>query len=116
MDAEAWGAFFEDMDRLADGYMPDGSDVYVDDDGRRWGGILNHGQGDGEQICYHWVLQHYSDMDEVCPFCRANRSTRPYTNLQENAEWRPTTNLSNEVDMDELTALLIDPKLLQPPH
>ena len=30
-----------------------------------------------------WGLPHYSAKDEVCSECLANRSTRPYTDLQE---------------------------------
>ena len=35
-------------------------------------------------------------------FCRANRTSRKFTNLQEHAEWRPTANLSNEAGTKEL--------------
>ena len=108
LDGAAWTAFLSDMDRLAEGIMPDGSDAYVDEDGVRWGGILNFGQGDLEQLCFHFGLKHYNDMDELCGFCRCNRTTLPYTNLQEHAEWRPTAPLSNDVDVYEIMASLID--------
>ena len=90
------------MDRLAEGKLPNGEDAYVDEAGRQWGGILLFAQSDLEQLCLQWGLPSYNDIDEMCPYCRANRSSRPFTNLQEDAEWRPTASLSNQDIPDEL--------------
>ena len=99
MDAEAWKVLLDDMDRLAQGLLPDGNHIYVDDNGRVWGGILLFGTGDLEQLCFCWGCVSYNAMDEMCPWCLANRSTMPFTNCQEDAEWRPTECLSNDVQV-----------------
>ena len=92
------------MDRLAEGVLADGTPAAVDEDGTQWGLILLFGQGDLEQLVLQWGLPSYGSTEEMCGYCLANRSNRPYTNLQENSPWRPTTNLSNEADMDGLLA------------
>ena len=105
MDSAAWTAFFTDMDRIAEGKMPNGENIYVDEEGVHWGGILLFSQGDLEQLCLQYGLTNYNSMSEMCGYCRANRTDMPHTNLQEDAPWRPTRNMSNEVGVAELMDL-----------
>ena len=84
---------------MAAGLDPNGEDLYVDDDGNKWGAIFLFGTGDMEQLCQFWGLPGYNSFFEICPWCLANRSTRPYTNCQEDAEWTETTHLTNDVSV-----------------
>ena len=38
-------------------------------------------------------LSHFAAKDETCSECLANRTTRPYTDLQRDAKWRPTQDM-----------------------
>ena len=97
IDTEAWAEFFADLDRLANGVGADGEPLYIDEFGHRWGGILPFGGGDMEQLV-HWGIKSYNDIDELCGFCEANRSDRPFTDNLDTAGWRPTEdNMTNEV-------------------
>ena len=97
MDTVMWEDFFRNMDLLAQGIDENGDPVYVDSDGNRWCGILLFSLGDLEQLCIKYGLKCYNDADEICGWCDANRTTRQYTNLLENSEWRPSEDMSNHV-------------------
>ena len=43
-----------------------------------------------EQICVQWGARSYNDVDEICLLCKGNRSDKPFTDLNPNAEWRST--------------------------
>ena len=92
-----WKQFFDNMDCLAQGVDEHGQPIYIDADGNRWAGILLFGLGDLEQLCMQYGLCSYTDAAEICGWCEANRTDKPYTNLQLSAEWRPSENMSNHV-------------------
>ena len=83
-----WAKFFADMDLMAQGIDEGGNPLYVDDEGNQWKGILLFGFGDLEQVCVSYGAKHYNEGHEMCGWCDANRITKQYTNLQEDAEWR----------------------------
>ena len=85
------------MDRFANKLGPDGQPLFVDSSGRHWGGIFLFATGDCEQILKKYNMRHYNLVDQICPDCLADRSLRPYTNLQEDAEWKETENMVNKV-------------------
>ena len=95
-DDPTWEKFLSYFDAMANGVDEEGNVLYQDPDGAQWSFVLIFGQGDLEQLCINWGVQSYNNEDEICGCCLANRSTRPFTNLQENAEWRPTCPLPNQ--------------------
>ena len=97
MDTDAWQSLLSDMDKMANCQGPDGEPLFIDANGEAWGAILLFGTGDMEQLCQQWGLPDYNSIDELCPWCRCNRSTLPYTDQQENALWRPTEDMPNDV-------------------
>ena len=97
IDHPAWETMLRDFDMMAQGKGSDGQDLYIDSEGVSWGGILLFGEGDLEKIVVGWGCKHYQAVSECCPWCLANRSTRPYTDLSPEALWRPTEAMSNEV-------------------
>ena len=101
-DPIAWARLLDDFDGLARRQLPDGSPAFRDEDGVEWGFILVFDGDDLEHLVNQYGLTNYNAAHEVCGFCLANRTTRKFTNLQENAEWRPTANLSNEAGMKKL--------------
>ena len=92
-----WQQFFENMDCLARGVDENGSPIYIDSEGNTWSGILLFSFGDLEQLCVQYGLSSYGDADQICGWCDANRTDRPFTNLQEFAEWRPSENMTDDV-------------------
>ena len=101
-DAIAWKRVLDDFDGLAMGLLPDGSPAFKDEDGVEWGFINLFSGADLEHLVNQYGIVNYNGGDEVCQFCLANRTSRNFTNLQEDAEWRPTTNLSNEAGTKKL--------------
>ena len=97
MDTDAWQSLLSDMDKMANCQGPDGEPLFIDANGEAWGAILLFGTGDMEQLCQQWGLPDYNSIDELCPWRRCNRSTLPYTDQQENALWRPTEDMPNDV-------------------
>ena len=93
LDIIAWQAILDDFDALASG-------IFTDDDGVVWSLILIFGTGDMEQLCIQWGLRSYNDPQEMCGLCRANRGTRPFTDMQAGAVWRPTADMSCEVTLN----------------
>ena len=96
MEPEAWWQLLNDFDRLAAGQMPDGTKLLVGSDPMPWELALLFGQGDMLQLCQEWGMVHYNAPIECCGMCKANRTNRKITNLQEDAEWRPTTDMPNQ--------------------
>ena len=68
-----------------------------------WGGILLFVGADMEYACNVLGLPHYNGT-EVCAFCRANSTTRPFNNFHAAAAWRETL-----VDNDGYRARLREP-------
>ena len=64
--------------------------------GEPWSTIVLFGKADMEAATVGWGLKSYNAGDECCGYCGANRTTRPFTDLQETALWRPTTIVSLE--------------------
>ena len=92
-----WNEFFHNMDLLAQGIDENGNPLYVDSEGNKWCGVLLFGLGDLEQLCVAYGMPAWGDADQICGWCDANRTDRKYTNLQHDAEWRPSENMSNDV-------------------
>ena len=91
LDAIAWKAILDDFDKLA-------TEGITGEDGVVWYPTLVFGGGDMEQLCVQWGLRNYNDSGEMCFCCLANRSDKPYTNLQITNDWAPTEILiTNEV-------------------
>ena len=80
----AWARLLIDFDELAEHI-----DVR-DSDGTTWHFVLLFAKADEECRANEWRLVHWNAADEVCQECRANRTTRPYTDLGASAAWRPT--------------------------
>ena len=97
MDHATWELLLGNFDCLARGEDENGQPIYVDAAGIQWKFVLVFGGGDMEQFVFGWGLKSYNDTDELCGLCLANRSDRPYTNMQVDSEWRPTCPLSEEV-------------------
>lgn len=97
MDDPAWDAFFEDLERCSRGLDPNGEKLFVDEFGDDWGPILLFSLGDLEQFTVGYGMRGYNDRDEMCGWCRANRTTRLFTDNQEDSAWRPTEDMPNDV-------------------
>ena len=90
----AWHRFIDSMMLLGDKVHPPdsrlaGEPVAQDNDGIIWSAIVLFGKADGEQAV-RWGLKNHTDPDEVCGYCMGNRTTRPYTDLRETANWLPS--------------------------
>ena len=83
-----WAMILEDFEKLQDG-------VVSDEDGTSWGACLLFGQGDLDELCNEYGMQHFSGSDEMCMLCRGNRSSMPFTDLRDNAKWHATECLPN---------------------
>ena len=101
IDDAAWEKILSAFDQMAYGKDEVGEVLYTDEHGVEWCFILVFGCADMEQLCLGWGLKSYNNVDTtgMCGFCLANRddSDIPYTNCQEDSEWRPTCPLSNDV-------------------
>ena len=102
IDHPCWDMFVGNFDALANGYDEDGQPVYIDEFGQVWGAILLFSEADLEQDTVGWGLPSYNAADECCGWCLANRSSRPLTDMSADATWRPTENMTNEVNFDVL--------------
>ena len=89
---EGWKCLLKDLDDLLLG-MKDGEVIALNEDGQPWLFILLFAKADEECRVSAWGLVSYNAPDEVCPECLADRCIRPFTNLLESAEWRPTESL-----------------------
>lgn len=94
----AWREILRDCEALA-------TEGVQDKRGMTWKFLVLFAKGDGE-VHQTWGLPCHNDQ-EVCHDCMANRSTRPYTDLQANASWRP----SEQMPFDFFVA-----RARQPPH
>ena len=98
IDHPFWRAFLHDFDMMAEGKDSNGEILFIDSEGNAWGSILLFGEGDCEQIVVCWGCKHYMAAHEMCAFCLANKSTRPYTDLSPEAAWRRTErDMTNQV-------------------
>jgi hypothetical protein len=84
--------FFKELDLLETGHDADGHPLAKDADGTIWTCCMVFGLCDLLQGV-EWGLPDYNK-EALCSFCLANRSDRPFTNLQRGAEWRPTEDFS----------------------
>ena len=89
-----WDFFLGDLEELAGGIDPDGVPFAEDNDGTIWSGCPLFGKPDCEQLVA-WGGQSYNSADEVCSWCLANRTDRPYTDNLASAAWRATEHFSN---------------------
>jgi hypothetical protein len=94
-DHKAWEAMLADFEGLAAGKI-DGKDIGLDEDATSWRFVLLFAKADEECRCNDWGLPHFSARDECCPECLANRSNRPFTDLQRDAAWRLTEDMPLE--------------------
>ena len=99
LDAATWKTLLDDFDRMAIGQNENGEVLCRDSSGREWNFVLLFGQGDMEQLCQSWGLPHYNDIRDICAMCLANRDRdgNNFTDLQDDASWRPTCPLPNHV-------------------
>ena len=86
-----WRELIKDFEELANGT----SEIHFRN-GDKWTAILLFGKGDMEMRVVTWGLPGWKDVDEICPSCLANRTTRPYTDNGPNAGWRRTIAQPNE--------------------
>lgn len=93
--APFWDRLLKDFEMLASGVDERGTPILQDEQGRVWRLVLVYAKADEQQRCDEWGLVHYNGPDEVCPDCLANRSSRPFTDCQETAAWRPTEAMSS---------------------
>ena len=84
---------------MAVGLDENGDILYRDENGREWKFSLIFAQGDMEQLCQSWGLPSYGSVDAVCGMCLGSRDDDGYnhTHLQEDANWRHTCPLHNDV-------------------
>lgn len=97
MDFPAWEKFIADLDRCARGEDAQGQPLFIDDEGMEWGGILIFSEGDLEQMCMMYGLSSYNSVGKMCGWCDADRDGLPYTDLTDEAAWKPTEKMSNDV-------------------
>jgi len=83
---DIWKVILEDLDMLARGELAGNAPGEC-----FWRFVLLFAKSDEDCHANHWGLKHYSDANEICTECLANRTTQPFTNLLHTAEWRPTT-------------------------
>ena len=98
--AVGWSSLLEDWEALAGGELG-GFPIAGRADGVVWKFVLLHVKADEECQCKTWGMPHFSS-DEPCPYCMANRATRPFTDLQHDATWRRNDILPAEVFCDRL--------------
>ena len=94
-----WRAVLDSFDLLPGGFE-DGQPI-IQLEGEQWKAVVLFGKADGEQLTVGWGLQSYNAGDAVCWSCPANRSDMPFTNLQEDAEWRQVV-LTNAAFMSRI--------------
>eukprot|EP00959_Pyramimonas_sp_CCMP1952_P157854 3300826-Pyramimonas_sp.AAC.1 len=80
-DHGAWEAILADFETLGNG-MVSASTELRDVHGTQWQCVLMLCKGDEEVRCVEWGFPSYSSNTEVCSECLANRTNRPYTDLQ----------------------------------
>jgi len=83
----AWAAFLNDLESLATGYI-EGAPVAPSNDDCPWSFISLFAKGDEECHANAWGLPHWQHAQEPCSECRANRGTRPWSDLRRGALWR----------------------------
>ena len=78
-----WRALLSDLEALAVGG--------VGEEG--WRFLVLFAKADEQVRCDEWGLTHYNAADEVCSECRANRTSRPWTDMRRASLWRGTENM-----------------------
>ena len=86
-----WATVLDDFRDLALGHTQDNVVLAHDAHGRTWRFLLLFCKGDEQQRADEWGLVHYNAGDECCTECLADRTTRPFSDLQASAAWRSTT-------------------------
>ena len=84
-----------DLGELEAGYFSDGTPIARDADGTLWTSYMLFGKSDMEVSTVQWGVTSYNAAEEMCGSCDANRTDKPFTNLRENSEWRPSEKMSN---------------------
>ena len=87
-DRPWWPRLIEDLAALGSGVVG-GREAARDPDGTLWKVALVFVKCDEDVRANDFGLAHFAARDEVCPECLANRTTRPFTDMRENALWRP---------------------------
>ena len=86
---------------MANGLDENGEVLFRDSQDICWSLINLFGCADTEQLCLGWGLKDYNGGGEICWFCLADRTEDcSYTNLQDDAEWRDTCPLANDVPVN----------------
>ena len=57
---------------------------------QKWRFIVLFAKADEQVRCDDWGLPHYNAANEVCSECRANRTTKSWTDMRRCAAWRRT--------------------------
>jgi hypothetical protein len=83
-----WGHLFDELLALGSGVV-NGTEVARDSNGTLWRGAFLFCKSDEDVRSNDFGLTHFSGRDEVCPECLANRTTRPFTDMREDANWTP---------------------------
>lgn len=99
LDDKAWAKLLHAFDLMAAGLDEEGNELYRDSSGLLWKFCLLFACADTEQLCLGWGLMSYNNIGEMCGYCLADRELggRPHTNLQDDAAWRDTCPLPNDV-------------------
>lgn len=80
-----WAAMLGDFEGL----------MQPDNEGRGpWKFLLMFAVADEEVRCVEWGLASYNAAGECCSECRADRSSRPWTDMRRGAAWRGTERVS----------------------
>ena len=86
LGTEVWDYILAELEKLA-------LTGFLDADGKRWNGMPLVSKADEQQRCDEWGLPDYRG-PEPCSDCLCNRTDKPYTDLRENAAWKPTENMA----------------------
>ena len=97
LDDKTWERFLHAFDRMAQGLDEEANILYQDSEGVVWKFVLLFACADMEQLCLGWGLMSYNNVGQMCGYCLADRDVFLYTNLQEDAEWKDTCPLPNDV-------------------
>ena len=92
-DTPSWERLLQDFAQLATGVV--GGKEVARDKRRLWRFVLLAAKADEEVRCNEWGLPHFGGA-ENCSDCLCNKSTRPYTDVQASAAWRPTADMDYE--------------------
>ena len=101
-DEVAWQTFEQDLEMLAACMLADGTPI-VDSGDLEWRGVMIFGGADLEVQCLSWGLPSYNEpISDSCGWCLGDRVNRPTNDLRQQALWRPTELMSNELFMERV--------------